>query len=286
MNFEAFGQDVQRGWIEIQGHRIHALSAGAGETVVLAAGWPQSLWAWRHVFPRLAKRYRVIALDLPGLGDSSMPAPAYDVNSVADLTHAAVQAMGVQSFHLVGHDLGAWVSYPWAARHGAALGKLVLMDAVIPGVVPMLPITPQNVHLGWHFGFNSIPDLPEALIAGRERIFLSWFFKYRALVRSAFTEADLDEYERVYRAPGAMASGLGYYRSMGPSAEQNRIHASTRLPMPVLVVVGDAGVGQRMIDAVLPLCERARGAVLKDCGHYIPEEAPDALVRVLMEFLG
>jgi pimeloyl-ACP methyl ester carboxylesterase len=251
---------------------------------VLIAGWPQSLWAWRHVLPALATRYRVFAFDLPGMGDSAVPALAYDVNSVAATLHAAVGKLGLKRFHLVGHDLGAWVGYPFAALYRDSVAKLVLIDAVIPGIVPMLPITPQNANLAWHFGFNQIAELPEALTAGRERVFLSWFFKHRAFVKNAFTAADLDEYERVYSAPGAMTSGFGYYRSMGESARQNLAHAAVKLTSPVLVIAAAAGVGTRMIDAITPVCENARGVVFDQCGHYIPEEAPQRLCAALETF--
>jgi pimeloyl-ACP methyl ester carboxylesterase len=279
-----FGTHAKRQWIDAAGTRIHTISAGAGAAVVLIAGWPQSLWAWRRVFPGLAEHYRVIALDLPGMGDSAIPAPAYDVNSVADMLHAALQTLGVRACFLVGHDIGAWVSYPFAARYGDCVEKLVLMDAVIPGVVPMLPITPHNAVLAWHFGFNAIAELPEALTAGRERLFLGWFFKHRAWVKSAFSDADLDEYERAYTRAGAMTSGFDYYRAMGVSAEQNRAHAATKLKMPVLVVGGASGVGARMVEALLPLCENARGVVFDECGHYIPEEAAPRLVPLLEDF--
>jgi pimeloyl-ACP methyl ester carboxylesterase len=286
MRLEAFGSDAKQQWIEAAGTRIHTISAGAGETVVLIAGWPQSLWAWRHVFPQMAKRNRVVALDLPGMGDSAIPAPAYDVSSVADIVHATLSALGVHKFFLVGHDIGTWISYPFAAKYRDSVKKLVLMDAVIPGVVPMVPISPQNVILSWHFGFNSIPGLPEALTAGRERTFLAWFFNNRSYVKSAIGEADLDEYERIYTATGAMTSGFNYYRAMAVSAEQNRALSSPKLPMPVLVVAGASGVGARMIEAVVPLCDNARGVLLDGCGHYIPEEVPERLCVLLEEFLG
>jgi len=286
LNLAPFGPKAKRVFIETANTRLHGVTAGSGEPLVLISGWPQSLWAWRHVFARLAGRYRVLALDLPGMGDSAIPAPAYDLDSVAALIHAALESLDLRSFHLVGHDIGAWVSYPFAARYGASVTKLVLMDAVIPGIVPMMPITPQSAILAWHFGFNAIPELPEALTAGRERLFLGWFFKYRSFARDAFSEADLDEYERIYSAPGAMTSGFNYYRNMEVSAEQNRAHAATRLKMPVLVIGGERGVGARMVEAIKPLCEHARGALFDRCGHYIPEEAPDRLAGLPEEFLG
>ena len=285
MRLVDFGDESRQEKIDICGTRLNTVTAGDGELVVLIAGWPQSLHAWRRVFPRLAQHYRVIALDPPGMGDSTIPAPAYDLASVADLVHAAIRSLGVDSFHLVGHDIGAWISYSLAAKHAGSVRKLVLMDAVIPGLVPMLPVNARNVHLGWHFGFNSIRDLPEALTAGRERIFLEWFFKNRALVTSAFTCADLDEYERIYSAPHAMTSGFNYYRHMEISSEQNRALSLHKLVMPVLVVAGDAGVGARMIQAIVPVCEQARGVVINACGHYIPEEAPEQLGELLLDFL-
>lgn len=280
-----FGKYAEQHWVEVTGARIHMVSAGDGAPLVLMAGWPQSLWAWRHVFPRLTEHYRVYALDLPGMGDSSLPAPAYDGLSVAQTVLTALQQLGLRSYGLICHDIGSWIGYPMGALAPSAVEKLVLMDAVIPGVVPMLPITPQNARMAWHFGFNAIDELPEALTAGRERIFLSWFFRNRSFVKKAITDADLDEYERIYRATGAMTSGFSYYRRMAQSAEQNCTLAQNKLPMPVLVVAGEYGVGARMVDSLLPHCVRGHGVTLANCGHYVPEEASEQLLSLLLEFI-
>jgi pimeloyl-ACP methyl ester carboxylesterase len=285
LNLTAFGPGAASQHVDAAGTRLHVVAAGSSEPVVLIAGWPQSLWAWRFVLPELAKRRRVYAIDPPGMGDSAIPAPAYDVDAAAEIIHAVTKQLGLRAFDLVGHDIGAWLSYPFAARYPASVRKLVLMDAVIPGIVPMAAITPQNAHLAWHFGFNQIAELPEALTAGRERVFLEWFYQHRAHVTGAFTATDLDEYERIYTRPGAMTSGFAYYRSMGVSAEQNRAHSAAKLPMPVLVIAGSHGVGPRMIDAIVPGCAVARGVVIEKCGHYIPEEAPQRLVAELDTFL-
>ncbi len=261
--------------------KLHCVAGGAGEPVVLLAGWPQSLYAWRKVMPELATRYQVFAIDLPGMGDSEQPSSGYDTATVARRVHEAVQALGLERIRLVTHDLGTWVAFPYAHEYGDTLEKLVMMDAAIPGLFAP-PADPKL----WHLAFNQQRDLPEALTAGRERIFLSWFFTHRTRVADAISAADLDEYERVYSAPGAMHSGFEFYRAMPASAEQNRAYAARgKLRTPLLVLGSDAPLGPVMIEALSKLAENVSGHVIAGSGHYLPEEKPAEVLERLLPFL-
>lgn len=260
---------------------LHVVRGGRGDPLVLLAGWPQSWYAWRKVMPRLAERYEVAAIDLPGMGDSARPAHGYDVATMAGRLHEAVEALGFARVLLVTHDIGSWLAFAYAHEHGASVRKVVFMDAVIPG----LYAAPPDPKL-WHFGFNQQRGLAEALTAGRERIFLEWFFRNRSLVTDAIGAADLDEYERVYGAPGAMQAGFEYYRAIPASAAQNRAYAARGpLGMPAAVFGSDTPIGPVMAEAMRGLCADVVAEIVPGSGHYIPEEQPDWLFARLAGFL-
>jgi pimeloyl-ACP methyl ester carboxylesterase len=268
------------------GTMLHCVEAGRGPPLVLLAGWPQSVHCWRRVMAPLARHYRVIAIDPPGLGDSAKPAPAYDVAGAAGVIAAALDALELARCDLVGFDIGMWVAYPLALRQPERLRTLTLMDARIPGLVPWPAFNPRGAILSWHFAFNMLPELPEMLIEGREREFLAWLFASRTPTPGVFADADLDEYARVYQGKAAIASAVGYYRAIPQTiAQVEALRQGPKLAMPVLAIAAEAGVGAPMIDAVRSVAADVRGVVIESCGHYIPEEAPERLLQELQAFL-
>ncbi len=261
--------------------KLHVVRGGKGDPLVLLAGWPQSWYAWRKVMPQLATRYEVAAIDLPGMGDSERPADGYDVATMARRVHEAVEALGFAGVRLVTHDIGTWLAFSYAHEYAASLRKVVFMDAVIPGLFA----APPDPKL-WHFGFNQQRGLAEALTAGRERIFLEWFFRNRTLVTDAISAADLDEYERVYSAPGAMQAGFEYYRAMPVSMQQNQAYAARgKLKVPAAVFGSDTPIGPVMTAAMKQFCDDIVTEIVPRSGHYIPEEQPQWLSEKLSAFL-
>ncbi|MGJ5179848.1 alpha/beta fold hydrolase [Bradyrhizobium oligotrophicum] len=273
----------------VDGVRLHYVSGGPpdGEVVVLLAGFPESWFAWRKVMPLLASRYRVIAPDLPGQGDSDRPADGYDTQTLATAVHGLLQQLGVTHYHLVAHDIGAWVAYPFAALFEAELRSLALLDAGIPGVTlpEALPFAPDRAWRTWHFAFHAVADLPEMLIQGRERDYLAWFLRRKCASPEAFSERDLDEYARVLTKAGGLRAGLAYYRAAELSARQNRqLKAKGKLKPPVLAIGADQG---SIVDMAAPLrevAEHVEGITISSCGHYIPEEQPAVLAEELNAF--
>jgi pimeloyl-ACP methyl ester carboxylesterase len=265
--------------------RLHYVTAGQGFPVVLLHGWPQSWYEWRHVIPGLAERYEVIAPDLRGLGDSSRPADGYDKQTVAhDIWRLVHDRLGKQAFFLVGHDWGGPTAYALAAAHPDAVRKLAILDVAIPGDGS------PNISQGgrrWHHAFHQTPDLPEALVTGREDIYLGWFYRTYGARPDAIPEADTAEYLRVYRRPGALRAGFAYYRAIPRDiADNEAIRARFKLPMPVLALGGDSGWGRGMevMESLRRMATDVTGGVIADCGHWIPEEQPAELLRQLLAF--
>ena len=130
--------------------------------VVLLHGWPETWYQFRLIMPALAKNYTVIAPDLSGLGDSSKPPTGYDGKTVAEDIHQLVTKLGFKTIFLAGGDVGALMAYPYAAAHPTEVEKLAVWEAPIVGLTP-----PGRTPVWWFF-FHQVPDLPEALVNGKE----------------------------------------------------------------------------------------------------------------------
>jgi len=266
--------------------RLHYVTAGDGDPVVLLHGWPQTWYSWRKVIPLLAGRYRVIAPDMPGLGDSSPPDGGYDKKTIAgDIWEFAHNHLGLARFFLVGHDWGGPVAYRVAAGHPDAVRALAILDVVIPGDGG------DGFSQGgrrWHHAFHQATELPETLIEGREREYLSWFWRNYTSAPGAVTEDDMDEYMRTYGRPGAMQTWLAYYRALPQDIADNLEVAKTRkLEMPVLALGGD-GLWARKTEPVESLrrvADTVSGGVVPGSGHNIPEEQPTILADHLITLL-
>src|ERR687895_1174958 len=153
--------------VSVNGIQMHYVIGGQGDPVVLLHGWPETWYAWRHVMPALAENYTVIAPDLRGLGDSSKPLTGYDGKTLAEDIHQLVTQLGFKTIFLVGHDIGAFVVYPYAAAYPTEVEKLAVMELTIPGFAPAgrMPL--------WWVIFHQTPDAPEALVQGQEMEYLS-----------------------------------------------------------------------------------------------------------------
>ena len=275
----------------VDGVRLHYVTGGKadGEVIVLLAGFPESWFAWRKVMPLLGPDFRIIAPDMPGQGDSDRPQGGYDTQTLASAVHGLLQRLGVDRYCMVAHDVGAWVAYPYAALFGREIRRLVLMDAGIPGITlpDALPTDPARAWRTWHFAFHALPDLPEVLIGGREREYLDWFLRRKTANPEAFSDSDLAEYLRVFTKAGGLRAGLAYYRAAELSAQQNReLSGRGKLAMPVLALGAEQGSIADMASPLRAYAEDVRGGVVANCGHFIPEEQPEAAAQELASFFG
>src|SRR5918911_3066051 len=136
----------------------------------------------------------------------------------------------------------------------------------------------------------SVPDIPEALVQGKEMIYLSWFYHNEAYNPAAITQADINEYVSHYSAPGGIHAGFEYYRAFPQDAIQNMNYSKTKLTMPVLALGGGylplfgGNITMPIVYGMKLLAQNVQGIIVPNSGHYIAEEQPDVVVKLLNTF--
>jgi pimeloyl-ACP methyl ester carboxylesterase len=266
----------------VGGVKMHYLAAGHGPTVILLHGYTQTSRMWRPIIPLLAEKFSVIAPDLPGIGDSAIPANGLDMKSAAGTIHALAKSLGVEKARVVGHDIGLMVAYAYAAQFPSETEKLVVMDAFLPGVAGWEDV--YNNPGIWHFRFNG--ETPEALVRGRERIYFEHFWNNFAADKTrSLPEADRAAYAAAYARPGRMHAGWAYFVSFQQAAKDFAELSETRLTMPVLAIGGEKANGTLLGEQMKLVATDATMVVLKDTGHWVLEERPKETTDALLKFL-
>jgi pimeloyl-ACP methyl ester carboxylesterase len=283
-NPAGFNRTFTHHTMNAHGIRMHYVTGGRGEPIVLLHGFASTWYEWRHVMPELAKRYTVVVPDLRGAGDSAKPTTGYDKRTMAEDIYQLVRQLGHQRIFLVGHDIGFSVAYSYAALHPGDVRRLALIEGLLAGVGDWEEA--KRNPLFWHFSFHSVPNLPEALVEGRERIYLNEFWEHGSYNPAAITEADKNEYLRSYAAPGGMRAAFDYYRAFPEDERQNREYARRKLLMPVLALGGSQAIGEMALRAARAVATNVRGNVIEHCGHWVPEERPEYLTEQLLTFFG
>jgi haloacetate dehalogenase len=274
--------------LRANGIRQHYLDAGSGPVVVLLHGFPETSYAWRHQITVLAERYRVIAPDLRGYGETDKPAAGYDKRTMALDIVELLKALGISKIALVGHDRGARVATRFAKDHPAMVDRLVVMDNV-PTRIVARSINSSTARAYWFFFFHLVPELPETLIAGREDLWLRHFYSDWCYNPLTISGDDFDTYVQAYRRPGAVRGAMADYRANGEDNAQDELDAETKIGCPVLSLWGAnfEAVGQ-MFDMPAIWSEMAsdvRTVAIEECGHLPHEEQPERVNELLLEFL-
>ncbi len=266
----------------VEGVKLHYLTAGHGPAVILLHGYAQTSRMWRPIIPLLAEKFTVIAPDLPGIGDSDIPADGLDMKTAAIRIHALVKSLGIAKARVVGHDIGLMVAYGYAAQFPAETEKLVVMDAFLPGVEGWEPVF-NNPDM-WHFRFHG--PTPEALVRGRERTYFEYFWNDLAADKThSLPEADRVAYATAYARPGRMRAGWAYFAAWPQTAKDFAQLSQTKLNMPVLSIAGEKASAAVLGQQMKVVATNAKEVVLKDTGHWVMEERPKETTDALLKFL-
>ncbi|MFG1465528.1 alpha/beta hydrolase [Xanthobacter sp. DSM 24535] len=261
--------------------RLHYLTAGSGDPILLLHGYAQTSHMWRPLIAELAKTHRVVAPDLRGFGASSKPESGYDKKTMAQDVRALASALGIDRAGVVGHDIGLMVAYAYAAQYPEAVTRIALMDAFLPGVGDWTHVWLMRDL--WHFHFYG--KTPLALVEGRERIYFEHFWNdFAADPSHSVSEADRQIYAAAYAQPGGMKAGFEVFRAFEQDASDFAAFAETKLAMPMLVLTAEKASGEFLIAQGRLVAEHVEGVVVEGSGHWLMDEAPAQVIPRLAAF--
>ncbi|MEV6957454.1 alpha/beta hydrolase [Streptomyces sp. NPDC051183] len=261
--------------------RLHYVIGGSGPAVVLLHGWPFSWIEWRAVIPLLAGHgFTVIAPDLRGSGDSSVPDGHWTKRDEAEDLHQLLRHLGHDQAYLVGTDVGTMTAHAWAQAYPDDVARLVLSEAFLPGFGLEEHMNPAAGG-SWHFGFHAQSDLAAMLTEGKEEAYLSGFWSLMS--RGGITDADRADLLRAYTAPDAMRGGFEHYATLLEDGRSARDAA--RLDMPVLILNGEFGLPQQiLLDGARRAASDVRQDIVPDAAHTFAADNPRWTAERLARF--
>lgn len=260
--------------VDLKETSLHYVRGGNGPALILVHGFPETWAEYREILPRLARRFTVIAVDLPGIGDSS-PSTAYDSATLASYIHAMADALKLQQPYVVGHDLGGIVTYAYVRRFPDSLRGAMILDVPMPGLAGWDESTAGM----WHLGFIQAPGLAERMVTGRQSVFLGF-----TLDVGKFTPEKREYYFKAYGDP-QLHSAFEIYRGFPADAKWNAAQAGPNA-VPLTVAVG----GKSFFASYLNIfvegyrakgMTRVAGAQIPNSSHYVLADNPEAVAALI-----
>jgi len=279
--------------VRTSGATINLVTKGDGPPLLMLHGYPETHAMWHKIAPDLARDYTLVCADLRGYGDSSKPKGLpdhsnYSKRALARDMAEVMAALGHKSFHLVGHDRGARVAHRLARDHGKRVRTLTVLD--ISPTLKMYDSTDKAFATAYYHWFFLIqkPPLPEMLLAGHAPGYILGRIGRGQGGLKHFSKQAQREYIRCFRDPRTIHATCEDYRAAASiDLEHDRKDLKQKLRMPVMVLWGRQGVIERMFRPLRDWREVAadvQGRAL-DCGHFLPEEKPAAVLAELRRFL-
>jgi pimeloyl-ACP methyl ester carboxylesterase len=296
--YDHLGSPVTHGRTHVNGIRMHYVTAGHGEPLLLLHGTPKNHFYWYKLIPLLTEHFTVVAPDLRGFGYTDKPpaAEGYDsLTAATDLTELMAQ-LGHTQFHIHGEDRGAEYGYVPAATRPELIKTLSFAEMLLSGQgfeewsnFTVDHITAQHRQRGiwlWHVPFFWMPHIPELLITGHEREFWEYWIKAETYNPYAISEEAITEWIGCLKAPGGLRGCLESYRAALNNAAINNDLKATKLNLPILTISATEFFGPLVADQMRKVSQGVeRSETFDECGHSLALEAADRLAATLQEFM-
>ncbi|WP_438391445.1 alpha/beta fold hydrolase [Caballeronia sp. DA-9] len=288
-------EDFKDASATVEGIRIKAITGGAGPALLLLHGHPQTHAIWHKVAPALAQHFTLVAADLRGYGESGKPQGLPDHSNYSKRRMAQDQVdlmrtLGHDSFAVLGHDRGGRVAVRMALDHPGVVTKLVTLD-VAPTLAMYEKTSFEFARAYWHWFFLVRPaPFPETLINADADLYLKQTIGARSAGLKPFAPEAYAHYLRCLRSPGT-AHGIceDYRASVTIDLEHDRetLANGEKIACEFLALWGAEGVIETCFDPIAEWRQYSRNVTghALPCGHYIPEEAPEALIECVLPFL-
>ena len=267
---------------------LHVVESGIGNktAVLFLHGWPQDWSSWKKILELAGEQVHALAIDLPGIGESTMPNAPSSKRAIADYIHDLVVLTDLQHLTLVGQDVGGQIAYAYLSRYSRELDGAVIMNVVVPGIKPWERVK-RNPYI-WHFTFHNVADLPETLVAGKQREYFDYFYNLLTAHPEKITDEARDHYAQAYRSRPALKAGFEWYRAFDQDVEDNSGTGHGIVKTPLLYLRGDHESGD-ISEYVAGFKEagisNVQSGKLADSGHFAADEQPEEVWKHISTFV-
>lgn len=280
-------------YLSVNGVRLHYVEGGSGMPLICLPGWPQTWYSYHSIATELSKVYRVIIVDIRGMGSSEKPESGYDKKTMAKDIFGIIQQLELKRVHIMGHDIGGMVAMSFAFNYPELTEKLIVLDGSHPseGIMQM-PLIPAigtfnekmdaNMPYAWWMGFNQVKGLPEKILEGRFQYLLDWLFNYVMIDDSKMTSFERALYASVYNNTENIRASNAWYQMFTKDIEDTKTYQP--LTMPVLGI--GSYVSYNYMKFGLPhIAKDIKVIGILDSGHYLYEEKPEQVIEAVLNFL-
>ncbi len=281
----------QHSFVNTNRIRLHCVTKGEGDLVLLLHGFPEFWYSWRYQIPALARHFKVVVPDLRGYNDSDKPTSGYDLDTLSADIRGLIEALGYQKAHIVGHDWGGAIAWHFAQKFPPLLDRLAVLNAPHPRrFLQELSSNLDQQRRSWYLFACQVPGLPEWLIQNNLKDFVKNLFREQAVRKGAFSSEDTQMYQAALEKPGVLSAILNYYRQfLSPG---NWLFEGWKTPdritVPTLVLWGeeDTLLSKKLTEGLDKLIAAPfKLRIVPQCGHWIQQEVPQTVNRELTNFL-
>ena len=277
--------DFNHQLVKVNGTSVHVVETGNrnGQPILFLHGYPQNWQAFEGVMNELKNDYYLLAIDLPGIGQSE-GIKSGDKHAIAAFIRALVDVLKIEKITLVGHDIGGMVTYSFLRNFPAHLFRAVIMDTAVPGIAPWEEVK-RNPQI-WHFAFFAVPSLPETLISGKQAALFDFFYDALSADKGAISDTKRKLYAAAYEKETSLKTSLDWYRAF-PQDEKDNADVVV-VDVPVLYIRGDKEYGDitKYVDGFRGKgMKNVKSELIPACGHFAPEEQTRKVASAINAFM-
>ena len=279
----------------INGIKMHYVTIGEGPLIVFLHGFPEFWKSWKHQISFFSKKFKVVALDMRGYGETERPIQVgeYRIEKLARDVTELIDSLGQKKATVVGHDWGGAVAWATAMMNPSFVEKLIVMNAPHPAIVQRNAFRNYaQMQKSWYMFFFLLEKAPEKVLSSNNFEILKHMFEISIKRKDRFSLSDIEEYVSSWSKEGGITGGLNYYRANLNEEFWGNLGESIPFPkikIPTLQIWAEddmflgkeltEGTKEFVVDAPFSL------KVIPNCGHWVQQEAPEEVNQIMEEFL-
>lgn len=281
----------QHQFIDTNHVRLHCVTQGEGDLVILLHSFLEFWYSWRHQLPALSRHFKVVVPDLRGCNDSEKPTNGYDLETLSQDILGLMEALGYSKAHVVGHAWGGTIAWHLAQISPKAVDRLAILNGAHSHQFQRALLNNADQFMrSWRLLALQVPGIPDWLLEQTLPTFVKDFYQKQAVRKGAFSREDTQLYQEALQKPGAIAAALKYYRQLLalPDWLSSLWEPVEPIHVPTLVLWGenDTFLSPKLIDSVTQLVKAPlKIRQVQQCGHWIQQEVPQTVNRELLRFL-